>query len=848
MKRSDDQFGRFEKSYSMKDDGYVTRVTWQNAPNCWTYAATSVLESYLLKRKMIQIDQLLSPQHMTYAMFDMKQEAEYKNVNGKIPARVSEQDVASDYGGGRALAAAYLTRGQGGVSRETDPVVPMNPDRSFPPRYYDITTGKANSFLVTSMEYHAGLSGAQATKYYLEWIKDCLLDNSAVGFAYNDDRAYFSQEHNSSFCKTSGTKAGHHAAIIGWDDDFSKDKFVNTPSQNGAFLVKDSFYRYKGYDGYMWISYEDRSISDLYAVTGVDGEFYRKPHEILHHDIFGFQAKYVDTSSEDHVFYSCKYDSQEGDLLEGIGGYVTSPCVVTAECIVEGKTTVIRGEVQFDIAGYYTLYADQPIALKGQNFEIKVTLNAITDGPPVYPAVEYISSESYANIRQHIARGQCFIEDKDIVDIRAEDEKLGNIPLRAIVLHDSVQARNTAEAYDKVTLPAPVGNRLEDLPQSCQNVPVSWRLEPYRLTDYFPAAGPKIKMRMYHFKQDGKDKIGIINIDVTDAQSKVNLCACIGEGSCLLKKECSAMLGRSAVEFNFTVSEVKDRDNRIKISGENSEFRYMRVKASANGYTDYAEIGSDGKWQIATFFLYSLESEWKDDYKKTVLTLSIVDWDNQEFCTATKEFTLSEPYKVSDGMIWVYTVVGLIMVAIAGAAAYKCCVPKEITELDLGSIPADKMPPLEMGEMEAEGSCTLKNFFLKKVRSLKNFICCNRKIDQSNTVDEDMSGAFIQEVEDGGQIVNCRFSGSCSSDHTLGAIFGKGKNVTIENCEVELDVEQSGGAYCGIGAQMEGTCTVKNTKVSGNVQSGTFFAVAKSYENIVCSDLEVSVNVNAPKV
>ena len=63
----------------------------------------------------------------------------------------------------------------------------------------------------------------------------------------------------------------HIVTVVGWDDNYSKANFKTSSkvTQDGAWIVKNSWGTDWGEDGYFYLSYQDQNISNLVTAEAV---------------------------------------------------------------------------------------------------------------------------------------------------------------------------------------------------------------------------------------------------------------------------------------------------------------------------------------------------------------------------------------------------------------------------------------------------------------------------------------------------------------------------------------------------------------------------------------------------
>ena len=349
--------------YSSVELGYVTSVKAQRHNDCWAYSATGTLESKLLRSGLTAVD--MSVPHMNgWAT---------TRSNGKGWVR-----TISDFGV-NSISAGYLTSWSGGVlvSDLTDWTMSDETHGD------EVPTGLTR-YGVTSLRYLGGESH--------EVIKKAIMDNGGVASSYS---------HNASLMKDSlsyympsnysGSKTGHAIEVVGWDDDYPKENFVVTPTNNGAWLIKNSWGSNNELDGFFWISYEDKDLlttkyKPSYAVETFEPVTANK--KLVQNEIYGATYEF-DYLSQQEVTYLNHFEFDEDFyLIDKIIFETTSANAGYTLSFVpdkDGKPSDDRedwtplGSGVTDYAGYLCIDIDNFLLPEDTSGSVAVTLHTDAD-------------------------------------------------------------------------------------------------------------------------------------------------------------------------------------------------------------------------------------------------------------------------------------------------------------------------------------------------------------------------------------------------------------------------------------------------------------------------------------
>lgn len=242
-------YALYRETYNANEERFVTEVKNQrNTSLCWAFSLASNLETSLLTREQKYYD--LSEEQLAYFWANRVNDPLGNTPNDKITR------TQSDYhgtGNGR-VASFFLSTWSGMTTEEKVP-------------FQSSAVTWPDSLAYDTSAY---MEDAIFSQYTVERTKQLLMEyNSVSAMIYMLDNYYYPDTASYS-CPQSGL-VNHAVTIVGWDDTYSKENFPSASGvkNDGAWIVKNSYGKNWGKNGYFYLSYEDKSITNLVSNTAV---------------------------------------------------------------------------------------------------------------------------------------------------------------------------------------------------------------------------------------------------------------------------------------------------------------------------------------------------------------------------------------------------------------------------------------------------------------------------------------------------------------------------------------------------------------------------------------------------
>lgn len=379
----------------------------KSADNCWAYGALASMESSLVAagRAGTSID--LSENHLTWFT--------YKGANSQAKSAYAGKDsfllmrTGSPYqeGGNRWFSTATLARRYGAV----------NQSRASSASVLSSGLRTASDYRIKNVDFlpePSTSAGKTAIKQYLT-------TKGAVDVSYyHADRYYREINGNTTYYCGADKTANHEVAIVGWDDS------VSTAGGKGAWIVRNSWGAAWGDNGYFYLSYRDRSLSEP---TFYEAEQNREPYSsVYQYDGVGIGDGAF--SSRKRISAANRYTARRDEQITAVGTYTNAAnSTVTVDIYVSPSSSPSSGVKKFSrsfsvpYAGFHVLQLGTQVGIpKGYDFSVAVTTSYLSGGKRVYflPA-ELADANYYMAVSIDFGQNQSYVKDskgwKDVTAI-----------------------------------------------------------------------------------------------------------------------------------------------------------------------------------------------------------------------------------------------------------------------------------------------------------------------------------------------------------------------------------------------------------------------------------------------
>lgn len=388
--------GDFPAAYDLRNEEKLTPVKDQGAcGSCWAFATYASMESYLLPSQTRDF----SENHM-------------KNTHGF--------DWGPCDGGNQFISTAYLARWSGPVDEADDPYSP-----------YDNTSPE-------DLPVKKHLQQA----YFIP-DRSSSLDNDDIKYAVMNYGAVFTSMYYNNYYYNSGCYAyyynghsysNHAVAIVGWDDNFSRNNFKNTPPGDGAFIIKNSWGSSWGENGYFYISYYDSNVGkDNVVYTSEPVSNYKN---IYQYDPYGWIDSVGQSGGTNPtIWFSNVFTAKASEALSAVSFYSASPNSTYEISVYKNVSSTPQSGTLSGTKtgillrpGYNTVKLNTPVSLNsGEKYSVVVKL---TTPGYYYPCpVEYAEAGYASAATSHPGESFVSIDGSDWIDLH--EQGFGNACLKA---------------------------------------------------------------------------------------------------------------------------------------------------------------------------------------------------------------------------------------------------------------------------------------------------------------------------------------------------------------------------------------------------------------------------------
>ena len=374
-----DKAGTLPSSFSLITEGRVSAVKNQGSyGTCWAHAAMGALESNYLTQGLGS-EPNLSELHLAWFV--------YKDPEtGKAFSLNTPSNSVLNQGGNASQSIAFLSRMAGAVNETSMPytgasTVETDAAGKSPSDYFPRTVFLTEAYNIGNVD-----SSNRDT------VKELVYNNGAVQISYYAGNGATSSAGGvTSYYENSGSTPNHAVLIVGWDDNYDKSNFSTQPTNNGAWLVKNSWgenWPSAGAGGYFYMSYEQNIINATAFVVSdnMPGENYYGYDDLGRRGRYGYggaknwMANVFQATNDEKLtavsFYTTDVNTSYEIYAFNLGSTKPSSPVPSS---IASATAIASGT--FTYAGYHTVSISSELLLNaGDYFSVIVGVPESANG------------------------------------------------------------------------------------------------------------------------------------------------------------------------------------------------------------------------------------------------------------------------------------------------------------------------------------------------------------------------------------------------------------------------------------------------------------------------------------
>lgn len=363
--------------YDSRKNGVISSVKQQGMTGCcWAFSIQESAQAGFMSKYHLTKELDLSEFQLAYFMYN--QPVDDLSLVGKDDVSASYYGDVGSYGyyqiGGNAWLSIFgMSRGIGVCKEEDAPfnTVLKKLDKDKTAVLNDEKCYQENDYVLDS---------AKITKASdKDSVKQLVMENGAGTIAYYSDWRCYDYNYFSFYNPdASGSETNHLVSVVGWDDDYPKEKFYYEPEHDGAWLIKNSWGEEWGDDGYFWISYDEPSIQNGDVI------FYSIENNGTYDHVYQYDGTLsYEMTAENYTHMANVFTAKQNETLQAVSFHTVesnTDCTVSIYKNITDPANPCSGELvaqnltgSYHQPGYYTIHLDEAVSVqKGETFAVVV--------------------------------------------------------------------------------------------------------------------------------------------------------------------------------------------------------------------------------------------------------------------------------------------------------------------------------------------------------------------------------------------------------------------------------------------------------------------------------------------